>query len=85
MYIYLSCLCLKLTLGYVLKRDMKKEEEGEKISMEQLVEEERANLLKNLPAGKVLTKVTEETFKAWKRKKVRCFVSHVDTFNAFNK
>mmetsp|Transcript_21654 Transcript_21654/g.56524 ORF Transcript_21654/g.56524 Transcript_21654/m.56524 type:complete len:426 (-) Transcript_21654:242-1519(-) len=56
--------------GYVLKRDQKKAEEEEKISMEQLVEEERQALLKGLKPGQTLTKVTEESFKAWKKKKI---------------
>lgn len=43
--------------GYVLKRDMKKDDDEEKISMEQLVEEERQNLLKSLKPGQTLTKV----------------------------
>eukprot|EP00041_Stephanoeca_diplocostata_P015111 m.286394 g.286394 ORF g.286394 m.286394 type:complete len:445 (+) comp19929_c0_seq3:262-1596(+) len=59
-----------LPQGYVLKRDLEKEDEEEKISMEQLIEEERQNLLKNLPPGTQLTKVCEESFKKWKRNKI---------------
>jgi hypothetical protein len=57
--------------GFVLKRRGDGEdEEEEKISMEQLVEEERQALLTNLPPGQQLTKVTRESFLLWKRKKI---------------
>jgi hypothetical protein len=48
----------------VLKRDQKKEEKQE-ISIEELVDTERAAL------GSNLTKVTLDTFTAWKQKKLR--------------
>ena len=59
-----------LPKGYVLKREKKKLEQVKEVSMEKLVEEERANLLKSLKAGERLTPVNEETFKDWKRKKI---------------
>ena len=43
--------------GYVLKRDQKKDDDEEKISLEQLVEEERQALLKGLKPGETLTPV----------------------------
>ncbi|GAU87454.1 hypothetical protein RvY_00290 [Ramazzottius varieornatus] len=50
--------------GFVLKKDKKRMEEmEEKISLEDLIEKERAAL------GGNLTKVTLETFRAWKIKK----------------
>ncbi|XP_045178488.2 zinc finger CCCH domain-containing protein 15-like [Mercenaria mercenaria] len=49
--------------GFVLKRDQKKEEKEEKISIEELVEKERAAL------GLNTTKVTLETFLKWKERK----------------
>lgn len=52
--------------GYVLKRDLKKMKDAEnenKISIEDLIERERAAL------GTNLTKVTWETFSIWKKKK----------------
>uniref|UniRef100_A0A1I7SE83 Zinc finger CCCH domain-containing protein 15 homolog n=2 Tax=Bursaphelenchus xylophilus TaxID=6326 RepID=A0A1I7SE83_BURXY len=55
--------------GYILKKDRKKMEEQkrlEQISLEELIEKERAQL-----AGKAQTKVTLETFIAWKKKKLR--------------
>lgn len=56
-----------LPQGFVLKKDKKKmEKEREEISIEDLVEKERANL-----ATTNLTKVTLETFVAWKRKKLQ--------------
>lgn len=51
--------------GFVLKKDMKKAEEGkEKISLEELIEKERAALGSNN-----LTMVNLETFLKWKEKK----------------
>jgi len=38
-----------------------------------LVLPSRSALVKNLKPGQSLTKVTEDTFKAWKKKKVRIF------------
>ncbi|TKR92982.1 hypothetical protein L596_007524 [Steinernema carpocapsae] len=55
--------------GYVLKKDKKKLDEAarlEQISLEELIEKERAAL-----NTQNLTKVTLETFIAWKKKKLR--------------
>ncbi|KAK6009076.1 hypothetical protein OSTOST_26024 [Ostertagia ostertagi] len=55
--------------GYVLKKDRKKMEELDKenrISLEELIEKERAAL-----SSKNLTKVTLQTFVAWKKRKLR--------------
>lgn len=52
--------------GFVLKKDRKKEEKKDEISLEELVEKERAAL----NSGK-LTKVTLETFVAWKKRKLK--------------
>lgn len=50
--------------GFVLKKDKKKEEkEEEKISLEELIESERAAL------GVNVTRITLETFLAWKKRK----------------
>ncbi|XP_048834005.1 zinc finger CCCH domain-containing protein 15 [Brienomyrus brachyistius] len=50
--------------GFVLKKDKKKEEaEEEKISLEELIETERAAL------GLNVTRITLETFLAWKKRK----------------
>lgn len=49
--------------GFVLNKDKKKEEKKDEISIEDLVERERASL------GVSLTKVTLETFLAWKKRK----------------
>ncbi|XP_054456269.1 zinc finger CCCH domain-containing protein 15 [Anoplopoma fimbria] len=50
--------------GFVLKKDKKKEEkEEEKISLEELIENERAAL------GANVTRITLETFLAWKKRK----------------
>lgn len=52
--------------GYVLAKDKKKmDEQKETITLEELIERERSKL------GGNLTKVTFETFMAWKAKKVR--------------
>ncbi|XP_067686276.1 zinc finger CCCH domain-containing protein 15-like [Haliotis asinina] len=51
--------------GFVLKKDQKKEEKKEKITIEELVEKERAAL------GHNTTKVTLETFLKWKERKRR--------------
>ncbi|XP_035827011.1 zinc finger CCCH domain-containing protein 15 isoform X2 [Aplysia californica] len=51
--------------GFVLKKDQKKEDKEEKISIEDLVETERAAL------GFNVTKVTLETFLKWKERKKR--------------
>ncbi|KAG7228393.1 hypothetical protein INR49_007565 [Caranx melampygus] len=49
--------------GFVLKKDKKKEEKEEEISLEELVENERAAL------GPNVTRITLETFLAWKKRK----------------
>ncbi|XP_012281106.1 zinc finger CCCH domain-containing protein 15 homolog [Orussus abietinus] len=51
--------------GFVLKRDKKKDEKKDEISLEDLIERERANL------GANQTRVTLETFLAWKKRKLR--------------
>ncbi|KAL6730027.1 hypothetical protein Aduo_001025 [Ancylostoma duodenale] len=63
--IYRHC----LPEGYVLKKDKKKMEEQDKenqISLEELIEKERAAL-----QGKNLTKITLQSFVAWKKRKLR--------------
>ena len=50
--------------GYVLKKDKKKDDKKDEISLEELIESERANL------GATTTKVTLETFLAWKKRKI---------------
>ncbi|XP_062608734.1 zinc finger CCCH domain-containing protein 15-like [Saccostrea cucullata] len=49
--------------GFVLKKDQKKEEKGETITIEELIEKERAAL------GGGTTKVTLESFLKWKERK----------------
>ncbi|XP_062286462.1 LOW QUALITY PROTEIN: zinc finger CCCH domain-containing protein 15 [Scomber scombrus] len=49
--------------GFVLKKDKKKEEKEEEISLEELIENERAAL------GIHVTRITLETFLAWKKRK----------------
>jgi len=56
-----------LPKGYVLKKDRKKEEKADQISMEELVENKRAEL----SARSDLTPVTLETFVKWKKRKLR--------------
>lgn len=51
--------------GFVLKKDKKKEDKKDEISIEELVERERAAL------GTNLTKVTLETMTAWKKRKLK--------------
>ncbi|XP_029034056.1 zinc finger CCCH domain-containing protein 15 homolog isoform X1 [Osmia lignaria lignaria] len=51
--------------GFVLKKDKKKEDKKDEISLEDLIEKERANL------GPNQTKITLETFLAWKKRKLR--------------
>lgn len=58
--IYRHC----LPPGFVLKKDKKKEEAGDKLTLEDLVETERASL-----SSKNLTKVTLESFLKWKERK----------------
>ncbi|CAH0385006.1 unnamed protein product [Bemisia tabaci] len=52
--------------GFVLKKDKKKDEKKEEISLEDLIEREREAL-----ASKNFTKVTLETFLAWKKRKLK--------------
>ncbi|XP_040295835.1 zinc finger CCCH domain-containing protein 15 isoform X2 [Bufo bufo] len=49
--------------GFVLKKDKKKEEKEEEISLEDLIEKERAAL------GLYVTRITLESFLAWKKTK----------------
>ncbi|XP_051815661.1 zinc finger CCCH domain-containing protein 15 [Acanthochromis polyacanthus] len=49
--------------GFVLKKDKKKEEKEEEISLEELIENERSAL------GPNVTRITLETFLAWKKRK----------------
>ncbi|KOC69226.1 Zinc finger CCCH domain-containing protein 15 like protein [Habropoda laboriosa] len=51
--------------GFVLKKDKKKEDKKDEISLEDLIEKERANL------GPTQTKITLETFLAWKKRKLK--------------
>ncbi|ESO10653.1 hypothetical protein HELRODRAFT_72073 [Helobdella robusta] len=50
--------------GFVLKKDQKKEDKGDQISLEDLIEKERAAL-----TSQNLTRVTLESFLKWKEKK----------------
>lgn len=52
--------------GFVLKKDKKKEDKKDQITIEELVEQERAAL-----STKNLTKVTLESITAWKQRKIR--------------
>ncbi|KAK2722582.1 zinc finger CCCH domain-containing protein 15 homolog [Artemia franciscana] len=51
--------------GFTLKKDKKKDDKKDELSIEELVERERANL------GLKQTKVTLETFLAWKKRKLK--------------
>lgn len=51
--------------GFVLKKDKKKEDKKDELSLEDLIETERANL------GANQTKITLETFLAWKKRKLK--------------
>lgn len=51
--------------GFILKKDQKKDEKKDELSIEELVERERAAL------GTNLTKVTLETMIAWKKRKLK--------------
>lgn len=51
--------------GFELKKDKKKEDKKDEISLEDLIERERANL------GASQTKITLETFLAWKKRKLK--------------
>lgn len=51
--------------GFTLKSEMKKKEDEEEVSIEMLIEKERASL------GQGTTKVTLETFLAWKARKLQ--------------
>lgn len=50
--------------GFVLKKDQKKEDKKDEISLEDLIERERANL------GPNQTRITLETFLSWKKRKL---------------
>merc|ERR1712083_667146 len=52
--------------GFVLKKDKKKEEKGEKTSIEELIEQKRTELSAQ---NKTLTPVNLQTFVAWKKRK----------------
>ncbi len=56
-----------LPKGYVLKKDKKREEKKEEISIEELIEEKRAELGSK---DTKLTPVTLQTFVAWKKRKL---------------
>ncbi|XP_049860455.1 zinc finger CCCH domain-containing protein 15 homolog [Schistocerca gregaria] len=51
--------------GFVLKKDKKKEDKKDEISLEDLIERERAAL------GATLTKITLQTFTTWKKRKLK--------------
>lgn len=51
--------------GFVLKKDKKKDEKKSEITLEELIEKERAAL------GPHQTKVTLESFLAWKKRKIQ--------------
>lgn len=53
--------------GFVLKKDKKKEEKKDQISLEDLIERERAALA----ASSKFTKVTLDSFLAWKKRKLK--------------
>lgn len=50
--------------GYVLKKDKKKDDKKDELSLEELIETERSAL------GSATTKVTLESFLAWKKRKI---------------
>lgn len=54
--------------GFVLKKDKKKEDKEEKTSIEELIEQKRAELSAQ---NKTLTPVNLQTFVAWKKRKLR--------------
>ncbi|CAG9770498.1 unnamed protein product [Ceutorhynchus assimilis] len=54
-----------LPAGFVLKKDRKKDDKKDEITLEELIEKERAAL------GPSQTKVTLETFLAWKKRKIQ--------------
>lgn len=62
-----------LPAGFVLKKDKKKDDKKNDISLEDLIEKERAAL------GDKQTRVTLETFLAWKKRKIQVnrFFSHL--------
>jgi len=51
--------------GFILKKDLKKEEEEDKVSLEEHIENERNQL------SGTLTPVNKETFLAWKKRKIQ--------------
>lgn len=53
--------------GFVLKKDKKKEEKKDEISIEELIEQKRAELSAQ---NKSLTPVNLQTFVAWKKRKI---------------
>lgn len=53
--------------GFTLKKDKKKDDKRDEISLEDLIEKERAAL------GPKQTKVTLETFLAWKKRKIQVY------------
>lgn len=63
--------------GFVLKKDKKKEEKEEEISLEELIENERAAL------GVNVTRITLETFLAWKKRKRQEKVGTLSLFHLF--
>ncbi|XP_033207257.1 zinc finger CCCH domain-containing protein 15 homolog [Belonocnema kinseyi] len=54
-----------LPAGFVLKKDKKKDDKKDEISLEDLIERERANL------GPSQTRITLESFLAWKKRKLK--------------
>lgn len=54
-----------LPQGYVLKRDQKKDDKKDQISLDELIEKERAKLTGNQ------NRVTLESFLAWKKRKIQ--------------
>lgn len=54
-----------LPAGFVLKKDKKKDEKKSDISLEDLIEKERAAL------GVNQTRITLDTFLAWKKRKIQ--------------
>lgn len=59
-----------LPAGFVLKKDKKKDEKKSDISLEDLIEKERAAL------GPNQTRITLETFLSWKKRKIQVCISN---------
>ncbi|KAL1128983.1 hypothetical protein AAG570_013515 [Ranatra chinensis] len=55
-----------LPQGFILKKDKKKDDKKEEISLEELIEKERSSL-----ASMSFTKITLESFIAWKKRKLK--------------